>query len=65
MVYELVDLYSTPLDDHFYTEDLTPVRITSRTTYKIDKIMDKRVRRGIREVLVRTQRYDRVFDSWM
>jgi hypothetical protein len=52
-VYELVDLNGTPIDSQFYQEELTPVRITSRTTYKIDKILDKRVRLGIRESLVR------------
>ena len=45
VVYELEDLNGTPKDGQFYTEEITPVRITSRTTYK-------RVRRGISEVLV-------------
>ena len=51
-VYEL-DLNGTPIDGQFYQEELTPVRITSRTTYKIDKILHKRFRRGIRKYLVR------------
>jgi len=46
-VYKLEDRNGTPIDGQFYQEELTPVRITSRTTYKIDKILDKRVRRGI------------------
>ena len=36
-VYELEDLNDTPIDGQFYKEELTHVRITSRTTYKIDK----------------------------
>jgi hypothetical protein len=40
-VYELEDLYCTPINDQFLQEELTPVRITSRMTYKIVKIMDK------------------------
>jgi hypothetical protein len=64
-VYELEDLNGTPIDGQFYQEELTPVRITSWTTYKIDKILDKGVRRGNREVLVRWQCYSQEFDSWV
>jgi len=53
VVYDLEDLNGTPIDAQFYQEELTPVRNTSRTNYKVDKIMDKRVRRDFREVLVR------------
>jgi len=51
--YELQDVSDTPLDDQFYQDELTPVSITSRTTYKIDKILEKRVSRDIREHIVR------------
>jgi len=51
-VYELEDLIGTPIDDQFYQGDLTPVRITSRMIYKIDKRLDKIVRHGIRNILV-------------
>ena len=63
-VYEL-DLNGTPIDGQFYQEELTTVRITSRTTYKIGKIMGKRVKRGIPEFLVSWQDYGRVYDSWI
>ena len=53
VVYEIEDLNGTPTDGQFYQEEPKPVRITSRKSYKIDKIRDKRVRRGIREELVR------------
>ena len=43
VVYELEDINGTPIDGQFYQEELTTVHITSRTTYRIDKIMDKRV----------------------
>jgi len=52
-VYELEDLNKTPIEGQFYAEEMTPVRISKETTYKIDKILDKRVRRGIRQYLVR------------
>jgi hypothetical protein len=41
VVYDLEDIHGTPIDGQFYQEELTPVLITSRTTYKIDKIMEK------------------------
>ena len=65
VVYELEDLNGTPIDGQFYSEELTPVRISSRTTYKINKILDKRVRRGIPEVLVRWKGFGPEFDSWI
>jgi hypothetical protein len=52
-VYELVDLNRKVTKVQFYNEELTPVQITKRTAFKIDKILDTRVRRGIREYLVR------------
>ena len=58
-VYELDDLNDTPKDGQYYQQELTPVRITSRTAYKINKILDKRVRRGIREYIVRWRVYSR------
>ena len=38
-VYELDYLYGTPIDGQFCQEELTPLRITSRTDFKIDKIL--------------------------
>jgi len=52
-VYELADLNKTPIEGQFYEEELTPVRILKESTYKIDKILDKRATRCIMDDLVR------------
>jgi len=56
-------LNGTPIDGQFYRDELTPVQITDRTAYMIDKILDKMVRRGIREYRFRWRGYNLHFDS--
>jgi hypothetical protein len=55
--YELEDLNKTAIDGQFYGKELSPVRITKRTTFKIVKILDKMYRLGILEYLVRWKGY--------
>jgi hypothetical protein len=54
-LYELCELRGTPIEGQFYNEEVTPVTITRITKYKIDKMIDTRVRCGIRKHLVRGQ----------
>jgi len=64
-LYELEDLNGTPIEGQFYQEELTRVRVTRRKVYKIDKILNKRVRRGILEYQVGWRGYSKDFDSWV
>jgi hypothetical protein len=52
-MYELEDLNRKAIDGEFYNEELTPVRITKHTVFKIENILSTRVRSGILEYLVR------------
>jgi hypothetical protein len=63
--YELEDLNKKEIDGQLYIEELSPVRLTKRSTFKIDPIEDKRVKRGILHYLVRWKGYNSDFDSWV
>ena len=64
-VYELEDMNYTTKDEQFYQQELTPFRGSKQTAYKINKILEKLVRRGIRDYLVRCRGYNQDFDSWV
>jgi hypothetical protein len=61
----LEDIRGEPIDRKFYAEELTLVKTTRRTEYLVDTILDTRVRRCIRELLVRWRGYCRAFDTWI
>ena len=52
-------------EGQFNGEELTPVRVTNRSVYKIDKILDISYRNGILEYPVHWKGYRRDFDSWI
>ena len=62
-VYELQELLGKHIDGQFYAEYLSPVLVTKKTTYAIDKILRKRVRRGILEYLVHRRVNSAAFDT--
>ena len=61
-LYELEDLNWTPIEGQFYHDVLTRVCVTRLTAYKLDKILNKRVRRTFLLYLARWQGYSKDFD---
>ena len=64
-VYELEDLNKTPIVGQFYAEELTSLRISKRTMYHIDKILNQREGHAILEYLVSWRGYPSSFTSWV
>jgi len=55
----------TPKEGQFYEKELIPLRISNQTIYKMDTSLDKLVRHGIKEYLVRWSGNSQDFDSWI
>jgi hypothetical protein len=62
-VYELVDLLGKHIEGQFYAEELSPVIVTKKTVYLIDKILRRSVRKGSSEVFDKWRGYPDEFDS--
>ena len=63
--YKVKDCENDPISGSFYPEELQKVEIGEDKTYKIEKILKRRTRRGKKEVLVRWEGWNSKFDSWI
>lgn len=64
-VYKLRDIKGEILNGTFYEAELQKVRITPGTLFRIEKILEKKIKNGQKMVLVRWQGWPRQFDSWL
>ena len=64
-VYQLKDFSNEDIDGTFYQPELQKVNKESDATWKIEKIMKKRKRNGVKEALVRWLGWHKKFDSWV
>ena len=63
--YRLKDWNNEAIEGSFYTEELQEVFVDENTTYRIEKIISRRTRNGIREVQVKWFLWPKKFNSWI
>jgi hypothetical protein len=64
-MYRLIDYNNREIKGQFYYQELQPVTIDENKPYKIERILKRRTRRGIREALVRWAFWPSDYDLWV
>ena len=64
-IYVLKDWNGVPVEGTFYQQQLQKVIVDEEGLFKIEKILKRRRRNGVNEVLVRWLRWGPRFDSWI
>jgi transposase InsO family protein len=64
-IYTLRDWSGDDIDGTFYTSELQSVHVNENTTYKIENVIERRTRRGKKEVLVHWLHWPKKYDSWI
>ena len=64
-VYTILDWDGERVDSTFYEPELQPVTIDPTTEYRVEKILKRRVRNKLKEVLVRWLHWPKKYDSWI
>lgn len=64
--YTLKSWDNDPVKGNFYVNELSKIIVDENTEYKIDKILKKRTRRGVKEVLVTWKNWDpKRYKNWI
>ena len=64
-VYKVKDYANDPIDGTFYDNELQKVHVRDDATYNIDKIIKRRTRKGIKELLIEWQGWPHKYRSWI
>lgn len=64
-IYKLEDYKGEKIKEGWYKEELQKVMKNEETLYRVDKVLRKRKRRGIKEVLVSWKGYSEKHNSWI
>ncbi|EGT39946.1 hypothetical protein CAEBREN_30204 [Caenorhabditis brenneri] len=65
VTYKVVDTNGEPVEGIFYTHELTKCTYKANGTYRVESIIARRTRNGIRQCLVRWEGYTAASDSWV
>ena len=63
-IYKIEDFHGDEIKGTFYPQELQKVTIEDDKVWKVDKILNRRTRKGKNEVLVRWLYWPKSFDSW-
>ena len=64
-IYWLKDYDNDPILGSFYQSELQKISLDDETTYKVERIIKKRTRRGVKECFVKWDGWHRKFNSWI
>lgn len=64
-VYRLFDFGGEPIEGHFYSGELTPVKYDPDALFKIEKVLKTRRRNGVLEKLVKYQSWPKKYNEWV
>ena len=64
-LYKLVDFSEDPIDGTFYGNELQKVTKSLDDTWKIEKVLKKRIRNRKREMYVKWRGWPKTFNSWI
>ena len=64
-MYKLKDYDNDIIEGYFYEAELQPAYIDDETVYKVEKIINKRKRKGVKEVLVKWKGWPDKYNSWV
>ena len=64
-VYHLKDYHDEPIIGSFYTQQLQKVVMDPAQTWKVEKVLKRRTRKGVKEVFIKWLRWPDRFNSWI
>lgn len=64
-VYKITDYNSDPIEGSFYESELQKAHKDPDVLWKVEKILKRRIRRGIPEVYVKWYQWPKKFNSWI
>lgn len=64
-VYKLKDLDNEPIQGSFYEEELQKVKLCKDKMYQVEKILNRRTVRGVKQVFVQWKNWPQKFNSWI